>query len=74
VRWGEPEDAMIKAIMLASVLFGVALISSASANAKNNAVHHSDITITKQTDKGSPKLYESVSKGTHIKKTTVHAQ
>ncbi len=41
--------------------------SSAGGAAAGRTVHH-DFHVTKYIDKASPKIYEAVSKGTHIKK------
>jgi type VI protein secretion system component Hcp len=48
------------------------------AGSKSGGVSHSDIQVTKQTDKAtskttsSPKLYNSVSTGKHYKKATIN--
>lgn len=44
---------------------------SSAGGATTGRAEHGDIVITKHIDKASPKLYEALSKGTHIPKATI---
>jgi type VI protein secretion system component Hcp len=66
-------------IVIVGMALALALSSRALAGGKAGGPSHSDMTVTKQVDKatpktsgGSPNLFKNTTRGTHYKKATIN--